>query len=191
MAGGPAAGDIDVRDYVRIKVLTMGDGGTGKSCLIKRYCEQKFVTRYISTIGVDFGVRSIKIDNVTVKVNFWDLSGHPEFFEVRNEFYKDSQAVILVYDVTSRNSFSAIDDWHKECQKFGGGSCFIKILCANKVDAADKKRAVSPADGQKWAESKGYAYIETSAKSGQNVNEMFEHAFSEVVSQMNVAKVQP
>ena len=63
----------------------------GKSCLIKRYCEEKFITKYISTIGIDFGVKAVEIDGEEVRVNFWDLSGHPEFFEVRNEFYKDTQ----------------------------------------------------------------------------------------------------
>ena len=79
---------------VRVKVTSMGEGGAGKSCLIKRYCEGKFVRRYISTIGVDYGVKPVqRKGGKTVKVNFWDLSGHPEFFEVRNEFYKDTQAV--------------------------------------------------------------------------------------------------
>jgi hypothetical protein len=98
--------------------LGAGEGNVGKSCLIKRYCEGKvcaailagvappahdqfrivssqFVSKYISTIGVDFGVKPVMVDDVEVKVNFWDLSGHPEFFQVRNEFYKDTQAVRL------------------------------------------------------------------------------------------------
>jgi GTPase SAR1 family protein len=83
-------GDADTK-MVRIKVTSIGDGGVGKSCLIKRYCEEKFVPRYISTIGVDFGVKPVVIDGLEIKVNFWDFSGHPEFFEVRNEFYKDTQ----------------------------------------------------------------------------------------------------
>ena len=76
---------------LRIKVISMGDGGVGKSCVIKRYCEEKFVTKYISTIGIDYGVKPVMIKGQEVRVNFWDLSGHPEFFEVRNEFYRDTQ----------------------------------------------------------------------------------------------------
>ena len=74
----------------RIKVLSMGSGGCGKSCLIKRFCEERFVSKYIATIGVDYGVKPIKLDGMDVRVNFWDLSGHQEFFEIRNEFYKDT-----------------------------------------------------------------------------------------------------
>ncbi|MNE93714.1 Ras family protein [compost metagenome] len=75
----------------------MGESEVGKTSLIKRYCEEKFVNRYVGTIGVDFGVKRVVIDNHEMRVNFWDLSGHPEFFEVRNEFYKDTQGVCLIY----------------------------------------------------------------------------------------------
>jgi len=90
----PGAMQIPPRDVVRIKVIYMGEAGVGKSCIIKRYCEEQFVTRYISTIGVDYGVKAVDVDGVEAKVNFWDLAGHPEFFEVRNEFYKDAQGVL-------------------------------------------------------------------------------------------------
>ena len=72
------------------------------------------MSKYIATIGVDFGVRSVEIDSTEVKVNFWDISGHPEFFDVRNEFYKDTQGAILVYDVSSKRSFESLDGWLKE-----------------------------------------------------------------------------
>ena len=106
------------REVVRIKVTSMGEGGVGKSCLIKRYCEGRFVSRYIATIGVDFGVKPVDIGDYEVRVNFWDLSGHPEFFDVRNEFYKDTQAAMLVFDVTSKKSFESLDSWYREARFF-------------------------------------------------------------------------
>lgn len=166
------------RSYVRIKVLSMGEGGVGKSCLIKRYCEQKFVSRYISTIGVDFGVRTVNINNMEVKVNFWDVSGHPEFFEVRNDFYKDTQGALLVFDVSSKKSFLALENWTRECERYGGNS-FCTVVCANKIDV--KKRAVSESEGRAWAQAKGFMYFETSAENGKNVNEMFDSVFKGVL----------
>ena len=80
----------------------------------------QFVPRYISTIGVDFGVKPLMIDGVEAKVNFWDLAGAPEFFDVRNEFYKDTQGAILVFDVTKKLSFDALGAWVKELTKFAG-----------------------------------------------------------------------
>lgn len=75
----------------------------------------QFVAKYISTIGVDFGVRSVVMEGKEVKVNFWDLSGHPEFFDVRNEFYKDTQGALLCFDVCNKRSFDALDKWVKVC----------------------------------------------------------------------------
>jgi DnaJ family protein C protein 27 len=83
----------------RIKIISMGESGVGKSCVIKRFCEEKFVSKYISTIGIDYGVKPVNIKGEEVRVNFWDLSGLPEFLEVRNEFYKDTQVrTLLLYN---------------------------------------------------------------------------------------------
>jgi len=157
----------------------MGSGGCGKSCLIKRFCEERFVSKYIATIGVDYGVKPVQVDGLDVRVNFWDLSGHAEFFEVRNEFYKDAQGAILVFDVTSRDSFDECEAWLQECSKFGANLREIPVvLCANKTD---KKRAVSEEEARQFAGSRGMVYYETSASSGLNVQDMFEALFSLVV----------
>lgn len=169
----------------RIKILSMGDGGVGKSCLIKRYCEGKFVSRYISTIGVDFGVKPVKIRKKTVKVNFWDLSGQPEFFEIRNEFYSDSQGVMIVFDVTSRASFEALPKWLEEAKKFGIEAPQM-VLCGNKCDKA--KRVVTDDEAQLWANEHDIEYFTTSAKSGENIQDMFMHLFAQVFNHFWPAK---
>jgi DnaJ homolog subfamily C member 27 len=167
----------------RIKVISMGSGGSGKSCLIKRYCEDRFVSKYIATIGVDYGVKPVRIDGADVRVNFWDLSGHPEFFEIRNEFYKDAQGALLVYDVSARESFEECDAWLAECAKFGGNPRELPIvLCANKVDG--KRRVISEDEGRGFADSRGMTYFETSAASGQNVMEMFDYLFQMVYNKV-------
>jgi DnaJ homolog subfamily C member 27 len=168
----------------RIKIISMGSGGCGKSCLIKRYCEDRFVNKYIATIGVDYGVKPIQLEGNDVRVNFWDFSGHSEFFEIRNEFYKDAQGCILVYDVTSRESFNDCDAWLAEAAKFGANPAEMPItLCANKVD---KKRVVSEEEGRNFASSRGLHYFEVSASTGQNVNEMFDFLFSTVYKRVGV-----
>jgi DnaJ family protein C protein 27 len=141
--------------------------GVGKSCLIKRYCEQKFIARYISTIGVDFGVRPVVLEDggIEVKVNFWDLSGDPDFLDVRTEFYEDTQAMLLVYDVTNRTTFDNLSRWLNEAEKHGARP-LVTVVAANKVDEAS--RQVSEQEGEQWAQANKFGYYETSAKSGQD-----------------------
>ncbi|CAM9105299.1 unnamed protein product [Choristocarpus tenellus] len=165
---------------VRVKIISMGSLGVGKSCLIKRFCEERFVPKYISTIGIDYGVKPVTIDGESVRVNFWDLSGHPDFFEIRNEFYKDSQGGILVYDVANRASFEDLDMWISEAANFGAGGIPM-ALCANKID---KRREVSEEEGLQWAAVHGYDYFETSANSGASVTAVFMKLFKKALQHM-------
>jgi len=169
---------------VRIKIISMGEGAVGKSCVIKRYCEEKFVQRYVCTIGVDFGVKPVQIDGATVKVNFFDLSGHEEFYEIRNEFYRDSQGAILVYDVNNRATFARLDDWMREATKFGAKQLDCVVL-ANKTDKGVAKRQVSEAAGRAWAEENDFGYFETSARSGKNIDEAFDTLFRRVMRRIH------
>lgn len=165
---------------LRIKIISMGESGVGKSCVIKRFCEEKFVSKYISTIGIDYGVKPVVIHGDEVRVNFWDLSGLPEFLEVRNEFYKDTQGAILMFDVTSRKSFEAMESWIHEAVKFGAVK-FPCILCGNKVD---RHRVVTKDEAKAYARSKGFEYYETSACTGVNISDAFYSLFTQVVSLM-------
>lgn len=114
-------------------------------------------------------------------MNFWDLSGQPEFVDVRNEFYKDAQGAILVYDVGNRRTFDALDSWMKEARKYGAKNAVI-ALCANKMDLG-KKRAVSEKEGKGYALANEMEYFETSASSGDNVDEALHHVFRGVVAE--------
>lgn len=120
-----------------------------------------------------------------------DLSGSPDFFDVRNEFHSHAQGTLLVYDVHSLISFQNLSHWLDEHARFGGRP-FLTIVCANKVDGevgngngegrGSVKRVVSEADGRRFAEKHGFTYFETSAKSGQNVNELFQALFKGIAA---------
>ncbi|EAN85617.1 putative ras-related GTP-binding protein [Trypanosoma cruzi] len=194
----------------RIKIISIGSSGVGKSCVIKRYCEGRFVSKYIPTIGIDYGVKRVSLrapahmspapPNFFVRVNFWDMAGRDEFLEIRNEFYYAAEGVLLFYDVTDASSFATLDEWLKEMQTYvnaprnTGGETLgvnpvkkpaIVVVCANKVDNevdGGKKRVVSEADGRRWAEAHGYKYFETSACTGLHVTEMLETLFNDVVA---------
>ncbi|KAG7502935.1 dnaJ-like subfamily C member 27 [Solea senegalensis] len=167
----------DNKKSLRVKVISLGNAEVGKSCIIKRYCEKRFVPKYLATIGIDYGVTKVQVRDREIKVNIFDMAGHPFFYEVRNEFYKDSQGVLLVYDVGLRESFDALDSWLGEMKQEMGSQAnmdsIVFIVCANKVDLT-KRRVVDEGEGRLWAESRGFHYFETSAQSGEGINEMFQ-----------------
>lgn len=160
----------------------MGNAEVGKSCIIKRYCEKRFVNKYLATIGIDYGVTKVTLKDRDIKVNIFDMAGHHLFYEVRNEFYKDTQGAILVYDVSDRASFAALDFWMEELSNEIGNKAeidsIVVCVCGNKTDL---RRQVDESEGQLWADSRGFHFFETSAMSGEGVNEVFQVLFEGVV----------
>ena len=105
------------------------------------------------------------------KINIWDFSGYKEFAEVRNEFYKECDVFVLVYDVTSRKSFENLEFWIKEGKKSGLEKP-VTIVCGTKSDLSGK-REIAESEGRSWASSKKFRYFEVSSKDGKGISEMF------------------
>jgi len=175
-----------IKKPLRVKIITIGNSEAGKSCIIKRYCEKRFVPKYLQTIGIDYGVTKVNIKEREIKLNIFDMSGHPIFHEVRNEFYKDTQGAILVFDVNDKSSFDSLDDWVSEikhdlelAQSNNSIDNIVFVICGNKIDKG--KRVVDETDAKIWAHLKGYHYFETSASSGAGINEMFDTLLNEIV----------
>ena len=125
------------------KITSVGNSEVGKSCLIKRYCEGRFVKRYISTIGVDYGVKKLTIRDIPISINFFDLSGNEDYKAIRTEFYEDTSGIVMVYDVTNKDSFSSLVQWEEEMRRCGVDMARVKIIvCGNKSD--DSGREVNP-----------------------------------------------
>mmetsp|Transcript_11096 Transcript_11096/g.12469 ORF Transcript_11096/g.12469 Transcript_11096/m.12469 type:complete len:193 (+) Transcript_11096:155-733(+) len=143
------AGSMGAEEPISFKILSVGNQETGKSCLIKRYCEGRFVKRYIPTIGIDYGVKKMGLDGANISINFFDLSGNDDYKLIREEFYYDTEGVLMVYDVDNRDSFVNLVHWESEMKQNGIDIGEVQIIvCANKVDG--KGREVSTAEGQKW-----------------------------------------
>ncbi|NXA16706.1 DJC27 protein, partial [Sapayoa aenigma] len=149
------------RKSLRVKVISMGNAEVGKSCIIKRYCEKRFVSKYLATIGIDYGVTNGEL-----------FPGSRCHSQVRNEFYKDTQGVILVYDVGSKESFEALDSWLAEMkQELGSHGNMENVVVV--VDAA-RCRQVEESEGRLWAQSRGFLFFETSAQTGEGIADMFQ-----------------
>lgn len=167
----------DATRKLRLKVVVCGDAAVGKSCLIKRHTEGKFVARYISTIGVDYGVLPAEVSGHTgtVRINFFDMSGDDTYLEIRNEFYKDTQALLLVYDVSQRSSYERLSAWLEEARKCGLPPGVRTLVCGNKTDLA---RAVSADEARSWAAERGLPYYETSASTNDGIADVFQATFA-------------
>ena len=159
-----------------VKLISIGEIEVGKSCLIKRYCEGSFVSDYITTIGIDYGVKKVPFNDMLVAINIFDLSGDDDYKPVRTNYYKDTLGVLMVYDVNIKSTFDALVKWEKEAESNGLSlSKCIVVVVGNKVDL--KKREVKAETAKEWAKKRGYQFYEASAKSGINVNESFKFLF--------------
>ncbi|EDV23169.1 DnaJ-like protein subfamily C member 27 [Trichoplax sp. H2] len=181
----PENSDNQRKKWLRIKIISMGDPQVGKSCIIKRYCEKRFVSKYMATIGIDYGVTKMNIKDKRVKVNIFDMSGDPIYYEIRNEFYKDSQGALLVYDVCKQSSFESLKKWIEEMKKEidnpDSVNKMVIVVCGNKTDLGGR-RVISESDGRLWADSYGYYYFETSANNDTGIHEAFETLVQSVVT---------
>ncbi|XP_076460222.1 ras-related protein Rab-13-like isoform X2 [Babylonia areolata] len=167
-----------VSSLVWAKVVGVGSAGTGKTCLIKHFCESKFNQGYQPTVGVDYGFKIQTINGTDMRVHMWDLSGSNEYLDVRNELYTGSDAIFIVFDVTNTSSFEALDSWLREISRFSSGTPEIGIV-GNKSDLK-QKRTVSTAEARKFAVHHKCLYFETSAATGDGVDDMFQQLLQEV-----------
>jgi len=172
-----------IADLTWVKIVGVGDSGVGKTCLVKRFCEEKFTAKFHPTVGIDYGFKIHVIGDVDVRVHFWDMAGKFEYYDVRNELYSQTQAVMLVYDVTNRASFQSMEAWNRECVRCASSFPLATVVVANKVDQ-DVERVVSREEGEKWAKSHKLTYWETSAATGVGVFSMFHSLLQDVVEKM-------
>lgn len=155
-------------DILRYKVAIAGDGGVGKTTLLRRYATGKFQESHIMTIGVDFQTIEVDLRGQPIKLTVWDLAGQERFAPFRNDFYKGARAVGLVFDVSDRQSFEDLSHWLQEAH--GVVPDAYIVVNGNKTDLP---RVVTPEESKAYAASINAAYVETSAKTGDGVQHFF------------------
>ena len=158
-------------DFI-FKVLLLGNSDVGKSSLILRYVDQVWSDTFVPTIGVDFKVKTLEIENKQIKMQIWDTAGQERFRNVISSYFRGSHGILLIYDITNRDSFKNLENWLIEIEK-NASQNVLKILIGNKSDLVDD-REIKTEEGQAFANRNGMKFIETSAKMNTNVNEAFE-----------------
>lgn len=153
------------------KLLIIGDSGVGKSCLLLRFSDDIFTDSFISTIGVDFKIRTIDIGGTKIKLQIWDTAGQERFRTITSSYYRGAHGIIVVYDITEQKSFDNITKWLKEIDTFAGQHV-QKLLVGNKCDL-ESERTIPTDAGKALAQKLNIPFIETSAKNSTNVEQAF------------------
>lgn len=164
--GAPTQGKI-----CQFKLVLLGESAVGKSSLVLRFVKGQFHEYQESTIGAAFLTQTVCLDDTTVKFEIWDTAGQERYHSLAPMYYRGAQAAIVVYDVTSRDTFDRAKTWVKELQRQANPNIVI-ALAGNKADLASK-RTVEQDEASAYADDNGLLFMETSAKTAKNVNEIF------------------
>ena len=151
---------------IRLKLLIIGDSNVGKTSMLLNYTDNYFPETHLATIGVEYKVKELASDKYNITLQIWDTAGQERFRSITKSFFRNTNGILFVYDITSRKSFQSVKDWIKDSELHDNG--FEKILAGNKIDLSEKREV--PFDELKdFGEKKKIEVIETSAKNRTNI----------------------
>lgn len=166
------------------KLLLIGDSGVGKTCVLFRFSEDAFNSTFISTIGIDFKIRTIELEGKKIKLQIWDTAGQERFRTITTAYYRGAMGIMLVYDITSEKSFDNIRNWIRNIEEHAATDVQRMVL-GNKCDMEDK-RQVQKDQGEQLAKEYNIKFMETSAKTAQNVEESFITLARDIKKKMDI-----
>jgi len=171
------------------KVLLLGDSTVGKTCILLKYTDKIFQETHMMTIGLDYRLKTMTLQSgKEVKLQIWDTAGQDRFRSITKNYYKGSHGIILIYDVTSLKTFENVKSWVSQIHEEISDKVVI-YLVGNKIDM-DDERKVKTEEGQKLAEELGVPFVETSAKSGENIDNIFSDITERIDKEFgNIQKV--
>lgn len=178
--------DKNKPDYV-YKLLIVGDMCVGKTCFLLRYCDDVFNETHISTIGVDYRVKALEINNEKIRLQIWDTAGQDRFRSITRSYYKGSHGILLLFDCTKRESYYNVKSWVSQIIENAPVNSIV-ILVANKIDK-ESERVVSKEEAEMFANDKKLMYIECSALKSININECFNMLIKEIYEKGIVSSV--
>ncbi|WVQ79238.1 hypothetical protein IAT38_001334 [Cryptococcus sp. DSM 104549] len=179
---------VEAYDYL-FKFIVIGEAGTGKSCLLYHCIHEQFKENSAHTIGVEFSSRTIRIGDRNIKLQLWDTAGQERFRSVTRSYYRGAAGAILVYDITSRQSFSNLSRWLTDCRALASPHLVI-VVVGNKLDR-EEEREVEYAEGSRWAQENGLLFAEVSSLTGENVTTPFLLAGRTVLSAIDAGTLDP
>uniref|UniRef100_A0A3Q3L1W8 small monomeric GTPase n=3 Tax=Mastacembelus armatus TaxID=205130 RepID=A0A3Q3L1W8_9TELE len=169
-------------DYM-FKLLIIGNSSVGKTSFLFRYADDSFTSAFVSTVGIDFKVKTIFRNNKKVKLQIWDTAGQERYRTITTAYYRGAMGFLLMYDITSEGSFSAVQDWATQIKTYSWDNAQV-VLVGNKLDL-EEDRQVPTEDAQRLATELGFLFFEASAKDNINVKQVFEKLVDIICEKMN------
>lgn len=167
------------KDNMVAKILTIGESGVGKTCILLRYTDNKFIKHHLTTIGIDYKTKDVNINGKSIKLKIWDTAGQERFRNITQQYYKGADGIVLVFDLTDRNSFEKVREWMKQIQSYTQKESIAIVLLGNKCDAENK--AVSLKEASDIAGEFNLKFFETSAMNNINIEESFKQLSMEIM----------
>jgi small GTP-binding protein len=161
-----------------LKFVIIGDSGVGKSNILLRYINNTFSDEFKTTVGVEFGAKNLEVNGRIYRIQIWDTAGQENFRSIARAYYKNSVCACIVYDITNRNSFNSIQSWIDDCVKQSPKSILF-ILIGNKNDL-NESREVQYEEGVEFAKKRNMIFLETSAKTGNNISAIFDKSIRQI-----------
>ena len=161
------------------KVLLLGDSTVGKTCFLMRYTDKSFQEAHMSTIGLDYRLKNMQLKNgKNIKLQIWDTAGQDRFRAITKNYYKGAHGILLIYDITSIQTYENVKNWITQIREEASPHIVIYII-GNKIDMVEERK-IKTEEGQKLANEFHLQFYETSAKTGENVNETFESLVNKI-----------
>ena len=170
--------NLDEYDFL-FKLIIVGDSNVGKTNIMSKYIHNQFNQHSKSTIGVEFGTKIVNIDNKKIKAQIWDTAGQERYKSITSAYYKGAKGALIVYDITNKFSFDSVDKWVQDLNSYGDKNITL-LLVGNKSDL-EEKRQILKENGEEKAKSFNLGFIETSACSGDNIDQAFVIMLKEVL----------
>ncbi|XP_076121477.1 RAB3D, member RAS oncogene family, b isoform X1 [Alosa pseudoharengus] len=169
-------------DYM-FKLLIIGNSSVGKTSFLFRYADDSFTSAFVSTVGIDFKVKTVFRNNKRIKLQIWDTAGQERYRTITTAYYRGAMGFLLMYDITNQDSFSAVQDWATQIKTYSWDNAQV-ILVGNKCDLEDD-RLIPTEDSQRLADELGFQFFEASAKDNINVKQVFERLVDVICEKMN------
>jgi len=179
---------VEAYDFL-LKIIIIGESGTGKSCLLHHFIQNTFKEHSQHTIGVEFSSRTINVGEKKIKLQLWDTAGQERFRSVTRSYYRGAAGALLVYDITNRQSFMNLSRWLADARALGSPN-LVAVLVGNKCDR-EEEREVEWAEASRWAAENDVHYIETSSLTGDNVESPFALAARSVLLAIESGALDP